>query len=135
LIFFQISGIFSTCFGCFLPANTTNKKSLNYKGFTKPFSAIYEVSRPVAFETETPKNGSRDRDQVLRLHYCWRCQPASKDINYYHFHICSTQSTINCSERKVWHEKTAEKINESTVVKADILLADGTIRRNIHGYV
>ena len=25
LEFFQVSGIFSTCFGCFLPANTTNK--------------------------------------------------------------------------------------------------------------
>jgi len=25
LIFFQVSGIFPTCFGCFLPANTTNK--------------------------------------------------------------------------------------------------------------
>jgi len=23
--FFQISGIFPTCFACFLPANTTNK--------------------------------------------------------------------------------------------------------------
>jgi len=30
LKFFQISGIFPTCFGCFLPANATNKKSLNY---------------------------------------------------------------------------------------------------------
>jgi len=37
LIFFQISGIFPTCFGCFLPANTTNKKSLNYRNFNKPF--------------------------------------------------------------------------------------------------
>ena len=27
--FFQISGIFPTCFGCFLPENTTNKQSLN----------------------------------------------------------------------------------------------------------
>jgi len=35
--FFQISGIFPTCFTCFLPANTTNKKSLNYKNFNKPF--------------------------------------------------------------------------------------------------
>ena len=34
---FLISGIFPTCFGCFLPANTTNKKSLNYRNFEKPF--------------------------------------------------------------------------------------------------
>ena len=27
--FFQISGIFPTCSGCFLPANTTNKKSMD----------------------------------------------------------------------------------------------------------
>ena len=27
-LFFQISAIFPTCFRCFLPANTTNKKSL-----------------------------------------------------------------------------------------------------------
>jgi len=37
LNFFQNSGIFPTCFGCFLPANTTNKKSLNYRNFNKPF--------------------------------------------------------------------------------------------------
>jgi len=35
--FLQISGIFPTCFGCFLPTNTTNKKSLNYTNFYKPF--------------------------------------------------------------------------------------------------
>jgi len=29
LNFFQISGTFPTCFGCFLPANTANKNSLN----------------------------------------------------------------------------------------------------------
>jgi len=38
------------------------------------FFAIFKVSRPVAFETETRKNGSRDesrdRDQVSRLHHC-----------------------------------------------------------------
>jgi len=32
------------------------------------------VTRPETFETETPKNGSRDasrdRDQVSRLHHC-----------------------------------------------------------------
>jgi len=37
LIFFQISGIFPTCFGCILSANTTNKNSLNYRNFNKPF--------------------------------------------------------------------------------------------------
>jgi len=26
--------------------------------------------RSKSFETETPKNGSRDRDQVSRLHHC-----------------------------------------------------------------
>ena len=30
LNFFLISGIFPTCFGCYLAANITNKKSLNY---------------------------------------------------------------------------------------------------------
>ena len=28
---------FPSCFGCFLPANTTKKKSLNYIHFTEPF--------------------------------------------------------------------------------------------------
>jgi len=37
LNFSQISGIFATCFDCFLPANTTNTKSLNYRNFTLPF--------------------------------------------------------------------------------------------------
>jgi len=60
LIFFQISGIFLTFIRCFLPAYTTNKKSLKYRSFNKPFFAIFKVSRPAAFETETRKNGSRD---------------------------------------------------------------------------
>jgi len=33
------------------------------------FFAIFKVSRPETFETETCKNGSRDRDQVSRLHH------------------------------------------------------------------
>ena len=37
LNFFQISAIFLARFGCFLPANTTNKKSLNHRNFTIPF--------------------------------------------------------------------------------------------------
>jgi len=47
------------CFDCFLPANTTNKKSLNHKNFNKP-SLCTIISRPETFETETRKNGSRD---------------------------------------------------------------------------
>ena len=83
LKFFQISGIFPSCFGCFLPANTTNKKSLNYRNFNQPCRwivfAILEVSRPQLFETETrpetfetktrknvSRDESRDRDQVSR---------------------------------------------------------------------
>jgi len=31
------------------------------------FFAIFKVSRPETFESETRKNGSRDRDQVSRL--------------------------------------------------------------------
>jgi len=37
LMFFQISGIFATYFGYFLPANTTNKKSMNCRNFKEPF--------------------------------------------------------------------------------------------------
>ena len=37
LNFIQNSGIFPTFFGCFLPANTTKKTSLNYRNFNKPF--------------------------------------------------------------------------------------------------
>jgi len=37
LNFSQIFGIFPTCFDNFLPANTTNITSLNYKNFTIPF--------------------------------------------------------------------------------------------------
>jgi len=37
LEFFHISGIFPTYFGCFLPANRTNKQSLNYWNLNKLF--------------------------------------------------------------------------------------------------
>jgi len=36
-IFFQISGIFSDVFCCFLPANKTNEKTLSYRNFNNPF--------------------------------------------------------------------------------------------------
>jgi len=67
--FFQISGIFPTGFGCFLPANTTNKSCWVIKTLLHHFFAIFKVSRPAAFETETRpetfetearKIGSRD---------------------------------------------------------------------------
>jgi len=81
LEFFFISGIFPTCFGCFLPANTTNKNRWILEILVNHFFAIFKVSRPgtfetktesrpETFETETRKNGSRDRDQVSRLHNC-----------------------------------------------------------------
>ena len=63
LIFFQISGIFPTCFGCFLPANATNKKSLNYRNFSQPF--LHNIQ---SLETWN----LRDRDSqkwVSRLHH------------------------------------------------------------------
>jgi len=63
LYFFQISGIFPTSFHCFLPANTTNKKSLNYRNFNKPFLCNIQ-----GFETWN----LRDRDSqkcVSRLHH------------------------------------------------------------------
>jgi len=56
---FQISGIFPTCFGCFLPANT-NKNRRIIQILLNHFCAIFKVSRPVAYKTETRKNGSRD---------------------------------------------------------------------------
>jgi len=62
--FFQISVIFPSCFGCFLSANTINKKSLNYRILLNHFFAIFKVSRPVAFDS------SRDQFQVSRLHHC-----------------------------------------------------------------
>jgi len=34
-----------------------------------------------SFETETPKNGSRDRDQVSRLHHCYACLAISETLN------------------------------------------------------
>jgi len=78
--YFQISGIFPTSFGCFLPENTTNKCCWIIEILLYHFFAIFKVSRPAAFETKTRpetfetenrKSGSRDRDQVSRLHHWW----------------------------------------------------------------
>ena len=88
LEFLQISVIFPMCFGGFLPANTTNQKSLNHRNFNTVyhFFEIFKISRPETvdtetmpetFETETHKNrfrgSSRDLDQVSRLHH-WKSQ-------------------------------------------------------------
>ena len=66
LEFFQISGIFPTCFGCFLLGNTTNENIWIIEILINHFFAIFKVSRPETFETETRKNGSRDvsRDRL-----------------------------------------------------------------------
>ena len=69
--FFRISGIFPTCFCCFLPENTTNKNRLIIGTLLNHFFATFKVSRRAAFETETRKNGSRDesRDSISD-YYC-----------------------------------------------------------------
>jgi len=46
LNFFQISDIFPTCFGCFMPANTTNKNCWIIEILLYPFFAIFKVSIP-----------------------------------------------------------------------------------------
>ena len=74
---------FLACFGCFLPANTTNKNIWITEILINHFFATFKVSRPETFETETRKNGSRDEsrdscrdlDQVSRLHH-WYCNPS-----------------------------------------------------------
>jgi len=82
LNFFQISGIFPTCFGCFLPTNTTNKNLWIIQIFINHFFTVFKVSRPETFETETRpetfetktetetgKNGSRDLITVVWYHW------------------------------------------------------------------
>ena len=83
LNFFRISDIFRPVFGCFLPANTTNKNSLNYiEILPNHFFAILKVSRTVAFETETrpgtyeietekmrSRFAKKSGDMVSRLHH------------------------------------------------------------------
>jgi len=63
LNFFQIYGTFPTCFGCFLPANTTNKMSLIYINFNKPFLCNIQ-------SLETWNLWDRDSQKwVSRLHH------------------------------------------------------------------
>jgi len=52
--------LFPTCFGCFLPANATNKNRWILEILLNYFFATFKVVRPVAFETQTRKYGSRD---------------------------------------------------------------------------
>jgi len=56
---FQITGIFLSCFGCFLPAETT-KKYLNYRNFNKPFLCNIQ-------SLETWNLRDRDRDETWNL--------------------------------------------------------------------
>jgi len=64
LQFFQISGIFPTCFGCFLSANTADKKHVDLQKFyyaillqySKPQANVLVIetrTRPQAFETDS----------------------------------------------------------------------------------
>jgi len=114
------------CFGCILPANATNKESLNYKNLANHFFAIIKVQRPETIETdtrpetfktetETRKNGSRDssrdRDQVSRLHH-WPLQrktatrtPKSKP------HLSSL--VFKDTKSNMWQHAWLTSINES----------------------
>jgi len=51
LKFFQISGIFLTCFGCFLPVNATNQKIvvLYYRNFTLPLLCNIQTPETCTF--------------------------------------------------------------------------------------
>jgi len=60
--FFQISGIFPTCNGCFSPANTTNKKLLKYKNFNKPFLCNIQSLETCSLRDRNETWNLRDRD-------------------------------------------------------------------------
>ena len=86
LNFFQISGIFPMCFGCFLPANATNKNRWIIQILINHFFAIFKVSRSETFETETEtetrKNGSRDEfsgifSRSTTSHSLVQCSPTT----------------------------------------------------------
>ena len=69
-LFFRISGIFPTCFGCFLPANAMNKKLVELWNFYQAISFRYSNSqdnrlwpRPVA---PSPRQDLRDWDRDTR---------------------------------------------------------------------
>jgi len=86
LNFFQISGIFSMCFGCLLLANTTEKKLVDSQRFYKAISLQYWQFQDNRLVTETCCLWDQDetwnlpdrdkdsqkwsRDQVSRLHHC-----------------------------------------------------------------
>jgi len=77
--FYKISGIFPTCFVCFLPEpkNTTNKKSLNYLNCTKPFLCNIHSLETCSLRRRDETWNFRDRyshkwvsRRVSRLHHC-----------------------------------------------------------------
>ena len=84
--FFQISVIFPSCFGCFLSANTINKKSLNCRNFTKSFlrniqsleaCSLRLVSRPIPSLQTPPLLSTTEisqctKDQELKFNKNWR---------------------------------------------------------------
>ena len=69
---FQISGIFPTYFGCFLPANATNKKSSSYRNFTKPFLCNIQSLKTCSLRDKTWNLGHWNWQMwVSRLHHCF----------------------------------------------------------------
>jgi len=98
LIFFQISGIFSTCFGCFLPANTANKKSLNYRNFTLPvFGNIQGLETCILWNRDETWNLLVDRDSqkwVLRRSLVVQTVKCFVKV---HMH-CNVSNLINISK-------------------------------------
>ena len=65
--FFPISGIFPKCFGCFLPASTTNKKFLNCRNFNKPFLCNIRSLETWNLRDQDETWNLRDRDEIWNL--------------------------------------------------------------------
>jgi len=63
--FFRISWHFPTCFGCFLPANTTEKNSLSCRSFTKPF--LCDIQRLKTISCDRDLKPSRPRLAKIEL--------------------------------------------------------------------
>jgi len=103
LQFFQISGIFPTCFGCFLSANTADKKHVDLQKFyyaillqySKPQANVLVIetrTRPQAFETDSKNWKSWNRDQISRLHHCITCSGEANIIcSKCNAHLCLNQ--------------------------------------------
>jgi len=113
LQFFWISGIFPTCLGCFLLANTADQNHVDLQRFTKPYFCGTQSLKRMCLWSRLRQDLNRLHSTQLQRRGCNTSNLRDWDPKYgkswnqdqisglHHYVICSGETNILCSKCNV----------------------------------